>query len=57
MQVDPPAFKKSIHECSHFLRQAGNVISGNLRDIFKEAAVDVPFTQDKNRVCEGLELL
>lgn len=53
MQVDPPAFKKSRHECSHFLRQLGNAISRNLRDVFKEAAVDVLLTP----VCEELELL
>lgn len=37
LQVDPPAFKKSRHECSHFLRRLGNMIGGNWSDVFKGA--------------------
>lgn len=56
MQVDSPVSEKSRHECSHFLRQLGNTISGDLSDIFTGAAVDVLVTQDKNQVCDELEL-
>lgn len=56
MQVDSPVSEKSRHECSHFLRQLGNTISGDLSDIFTGAAVDVLVAQDKNQVCDELEL-
>lgn len=57
MQVDPPAFKKSRHECSHFLRQLENVTSGNLTDFFKEVSADSLVTQHKKCVRENLKLL
>lgn len=57
MQVDPPAFNKWRHECSHFLRQLGNVTSGNLTEIFKEVSADILVTQHKKWLCENLKLL